>query len=118
MTTFNKGLLLNQRKYILDLLKESNMSDARHAHTYLTTTLEGKPLPNIGYYQRLVGKLIYLTITRLDITLVVSIAKQFMHSPTLEHFNLVKRILQYLKGSVGHRIIMRKKCKYLSDRVL
>lgn len=37
----------------------------------------------------------------------MSVACQFMHSPTLEHFNLGKRIVRYLKGSVGHAIIMK-----------
>ncbi|KAM1069409.1 hypothetical protein ACFX13_001358 [Malus domestica] len=112
MATSHKGFFLNQRKYVLDLLKESNMSDAKPVPTpldiKLKVSLEGQSLPNISYYQRLVGKLIYLTITRPDITYAVSIVSQFMHSPTMEHFNLVKRILRYLKGSVGRGIIMKK----------
>ncbi|XP_068340318.1 uncharacterized mitochondrial protein AtMg00810-like [Pyrus communis] len=112
MATSHKGFFLNQRKYVLDLLKEANMSDAKPVPTpldiKLKVSLEGQSLPNISYYQRLVGKLIYLTITRPDITYAVSIVSQFMHSPTMEHFNLVKRILRYLKGSVGRGIIMKK----------
>ncbi|XP_068307549.1 uncharacterized mitochondrial protein AtMg00810-like [Pyrus communis] len=88
------------------------MSDDKPVHTpleiKLKLSLERQPLPNISYYQRLVGKLIYLTITKPDIAYSVSIASQFMHSPTMEHFNLVKKILRYLKGSVGHGIIMKK----------
>ncbi|KAB2632525.1 hypothetical protein D8674_028772 [Pyrus ussuriensis x Pyrus communis] len=112
MATSHKGFFLNQRKYVLDLLKEANMSDAKPVPTpldiKLKVGLEGQSLPNISYYQRLVGKLIYLTITRPDITYTVSIVSQFMHSPTMEHFNLVKRILRYLKGSVGRGIIIKK----------
>ncbi|CAL8119105.1 unnamed protein product [Prunus armeniaca] len=112
VATSHRGLFLNQRKYVLDLLKEANMSDAKPAITPLDSklkpSLKGTPLTDIGYYQRLVGKLIYLTITRPDITYPVSIVSQFMHSPTLEHLTLVKRILRYLKGSVGRGIIMKK----------
>ncbi|KAB2617910.1 hypothetical protein D8674_013779 [Pyrus ussuriensis x Pyrus communis] len=112
MATSHKGFFLSQRKYVLDLLKEPNMSDAKPVHTPLDTklklSLEAQPLPNISYYQRFVGKLIYLTITRPDIAYSVSIASQFMHSPTMEYFNLVKRLLRYLKGSVGRGIIMKK----------
>ncbi|KAB2615934.1 hypothetical protein D8674_022522 [Pyrus ussuriensis x Pyrus communis] len=112
MATSPKGFFLSQRKYVLDLLKEANMSDAKPVNTPLDTklklSLEGQPLPNISYYQRLVGKLIYLTITRPGIAYSVSIASQFMHSPTMEHFNLVKRLLRYLKGSIGRGIIMKK----------
>ncbi|CAL2240436.1 unnamed protein product [Prunus armeniaca] len=112
MATSHKGLFLNQRKYVLDLLKEANMNNAKPAITPLDSklklSLEGTPLTNISYYQRLVGKLIYLTITRPDITYSVSIASQLMQSPTVKHLNLVKRILRYLKGSVGRDIIMKK----------
>ncbi|KAL6278328.1 hypothetical protein ACE6H2_021929 [Prunus campanulata] len=112
MAASGKGLFLNQRKYVLDLLQEFGMLESKPARTPLDSKLkldmEGEPLRDIRYYQRLVGKLIYLTITRPDITYAVSIVSQFMHSPTMLHLNVVKRILRYLKGSVGCGILMRK----------
>ena len=112
MASSSKGLFLNQRKYILDLLNEANMKDAKPVHTLLDSklklSLNGTALSNIGYYQRLVGKLIYLTITRPDITFAVSLVSQFMHAPTTDHLHLVKRILRYLKGSIGRGILMKK----------
>ncbi|KAM2405008.1 hypothetical protein ACFXTH_032271 [Malus domestica] len=96
----------------MDLLKDANMSDAKPALTPLDSKLKldlgGTPFSDISLYQRLVGKLIYLTITRPDISHSVIIASQFMHSPTIEHLNLVKRILRYLKGSVGRGMLMAK----------
>ncbi|KAM1406683.1 hypothetical protein ACFXTH_001330 [Malus domestica] len=61
---------------------------------------------DVSYYQQLVGKLIYLTITRPDITYAVSLASQFMHSPMVDHLNMIQRALRYLKGSIGQGIIM------------
>lgn len=76
------------------------MNDAKHVHTppysKLKLSLEGKLLPNVSYYQRLMGKLIYLTIIRPDIIFSIGIASQFMQYLTMEHFNLIKRILHYL----------------------
>ncbi|CAN6727389.1 unnamed protein product [Malus baccata var. baccata] len=112
VATSHKGLFLNQRKYVLDLLKEANMSDVKPAIAPLDSkhkpSLKGMPLTDISHYQRLVGKLIYLTITRPDITYSVSLVSQFMHSPTLGHLTLVKRILRYLRLSVGRGILMQK----------
>ncbi|CAL8997969.1 unnamed protein product, partial [Prunus brigantina] len=105
MATSHKGLFLNQHKYVLDLLQEADMINSKPACTPLDKEpkldMEGEPLNNISHYQRLVGKLIYLTITRPDITYAVSLVSQFMHSPTMAHLNVVKRILRYLKGSAG-----------------
>ena len=111
MATSPKGLFLSQRKYVIDLLQEVKMIDCKPARTPLDSKLkldlEGEPLSNISHYQRLVGKLIYLTITRPDITYAVSLVSQFMHAPTEAHLNVVKRILRYLKGSIGRGIIMK-----------
>ncbi|CAL2278947.1 unnamed protein product [Prunus armeniaca] len=70
--------------------------------------LDGDLLADASYYQRLVGRLIYLTITRPDISHAVSLVSQFMHSPRSTHLQAVKRILRYLKGSIGRGILMRK----------
>jgi hypothetical protein len=74
----NKGLFLSQRKYVLDLLKETGKLGAKSAGTPMETNIKlgpeyGELLSNIGQYQKLVGKLIYLTVTRLDITFAVSV---------------------------------------------
>ncbi|CAL2226843.1 unnamed protein product [Prunus armeniaca] len=52
-------------------------------------------------YQRLVGRLIYLSLTRPDIAYVVSIASQFMHSPNEDHMTAVMHIMSYLKCTHG-----------------
>ncbi|XP_048226828.1 uncharacterized mitochondrial protein AtMg00810-like [Ricinus communis] len=59
------------------------------------------PLSDIGHYQHLVGKLIYLTITKPDISYIVSMISQFMHAPRTPHLDAVDRILRYLKGTPG-----------------
>ena len=59
-------------------------------------------------YQRLVGKLIYLSLTRPDITYSVSIVSQYMSNPQEEHMEAVNRILRYLKSTPGAGLIFRK----------
>ena len=59
-------------------------------------TLERSAPVDKGRYQRLVGKLIYLSHTRPDISFSVSVVSQFMNNPTEEHMNAIYRILRYL----------------------
>lgn len=61
-----------------------------------------------GRYQRLVGKLIYLSHTRLDISFPVSMVRQFMNNPNEEHMEAVFRILRYLKMTPGKGIFFKK----------
>ena len=55
-------------------------------------------------YQRLVGNLIYLLHTRLDIAYAVSVVSQFMHNPNEIHIESVFKILRYLKATLGKGI--------------
>ena len=47
------------------------------------------------------GCLIYLTNTRPDLTFVVSVVRQFMHSSRTSHLDIVYHILRYLKMCPG-----------------
>lgn len=61
-----KGIIVSQKKYVLNLLKETGMSGCRPANTSIESNQklgndkEGE-LMDTSYYQRLVGKLIYLS---------------------------------------------------------
>ncbi|GJR63746.1 ribonuclease H-like domain-containing protein [Tanacetum coccineum] len=60
-----------------------------------------KYLLNITNYQKLVGKLIYLTHTRPDISYSVHCLSQHMHAPLKSHFDIALRVLKYLKLAPG-----------------
>lgn len=59
-------------------------------------------------YQRLVGKLIYLSHTRPDIAYSVSVVSQHMNDPNEDHIETVNRILRYLKMTPGHGLLFKK----------
>ena len=101
-----KGISVSQRKYTLDLLKETGMMRCKPVDTPVDPNLKLTELQNSspvdkGRYQRLVGRFIYLSHTRPDIAFVVSVVSQFMHTPYNEHMEAMYRILKYLKGAVG-----------------
>jgi hypothetical protein len=59
------------------------------------------------FYCSLVGSLIYITNTRLDICFVVSSVSRFMDAPEQAHLQLAKQILQYLKGTVDFALHLK-----------
>ncbi|RVW46154.1 Retrovirus-related Pol polyprotein from transposon RE1 [Vitis vinifera] len=108
-----KGIVVSQRKYILDLLKETGMLGCKPIDTPMDSQKKlgiEKESTSVdrGRYQRLVGRLIYLSHTRPDIGFAVSAVSQFMHSPTEEHMEAVYRILRYLKMTPGKGLFFRK----------
>jgi len=67
---------------------------------------EGPLLSNPESHRRLIGKLIYLTVMRLDITYSVQHLSQFTQSPTLDHMHAAMRVLRYLKQAPGQGILL------------
>ena len=106
------GLFLNQRQYIVDLLRKTNMIDAKPANTPMATSpltlLTGTILSDPAEYRTTVGSLQYLSLTRPDIAYTVNKLSQFMHKPTTEHWTAVKRLLRYLCGTLHHGITLRR----------
>ncbi|RVX09037.1 Retrovirus-related Pol polyprotein from transposon TNT 1-94 [Vitis vinifera] len=77
-----KGIVVSQRKYILDLLKETGMLGCKPIDTPMDSQkklgIEKESTPvDRGRYQRLVGRLIYLSHTRPDIGFAVSAGKAY-----------------------------------------
>nr|KYP73997.1 Copia protein [Cajanus cajan] len=60
------------------------------------------------FYQRLVGRLIYLSHIRPDVAFAVSLVSQFMHQPKEVHLQATLRIVQYLKGTPGKGILFKR----------
>ncbi|GJS22083.1 hypothetical protein Tco_0450715 [Tanacetum coccineum] len=70
-----------------------------------------KVLDNITEYKKIIGKLIYLTHTRPDISYSVHCLSQFMHKPLRYHVKIALRVLRYLKGNLGKGIHIVKQPK-------
>ena len=98
---------------MLDLLAEVGLVDCKPADTPMVVNhglkiTEGAESADQGKYQRLVGKLIYLSHTRPDIVYVVGIISQFMHKPQVNHMEAALRVVRYLNGSPGSGVLFRK----------
>ena len=99
------GLFLNQEKYATDLLHTADMIDCSPMPTPLPLQLNKVPyqeeyFKEPSYFRSLAGKLQYLTLTRPDLQFAVNLVCQRMHKPTVADFNLLKRVLRYIKGTL------------------
>jgi hypothetical protein len=96
VTSAPDGYYLSQRKYIHDhLFVETPME----LHTRLHAT-NGIPLEDPTRYRHLVNSLVYLGITRPDISYDVHILSQFMSTPTSVYYSHLLCILRYLCGTI------------------
>ncbi|XP_071686934.1 uncharacterized mitochondrial protein AtMg00810-like [Rutidosis leptorrhynchoides] len=106
VTYTSSGLFLSQTKYAHDVLTRAKLLDSKPVATPLATaevfSSKGTPFSDHTLYRSLVGALQYLTITRPDISYAVNQVSQFLQAPTFDHFQAVKRILRYVKGTIAY----------------
>jgi len=67
---------------------------------------DGEQVEDATFYHSITGALQYLTLTRPDIAYAVNQACLYMHSPRETHWNLVKRILRYLRGTIDCGLVI------------
>ncbi|WKA11474.1 hypothetical protein VitviT2T_028969 [Vitis vinifera] len=106
------GLFLCQRKYTLDIVSEAGLLGAKPCgfpieHNHRLGLANGELLSNPESYRRLVGRLIYLAVTRPDLAYSVHILSQFMQEPRIKHWEAALRVVRYLKGTPGQGILLR-----------
>uniref|UniRef100_A0A2N9HU41 Reverse transcriptase Ty1/copia-type domain-containing protein n=1 Tax=Fagus sylvatica TaxID=28930 RepID=A0A2N9HU41_FAGSY len=89
-------------KHFLLESRTSKIVDTPIEYNNRLNTHDGEPLPDATLYRQLVGSLVYLTVTRPDISYAVHIVSQFMAAPRSLHYAAVLRILRYLKGTLFH----------------
>nr|GEW91039.1 hypothetical protein [Tanacetum cinerariifolium] len=104
-------LTLSQTDYISKVLKKFNMSSYKPIPTPLAphfklssreclNSEEDKEDMSRVLYSSAVGNLMYAMVcTRLDLAYAVSVVSRYMHNPSEMHWEAVKCILRYLKGT-------------------
>ena len=98
------GISLNQHKYASDLVAIARLQEATSVDTPIELNVklrkeEGNLLVDPSLYRKLVGSLVYLTITRPDISFVVQQVSQFLQTPRHLHLVVVHRIISYVQDT-------------------
>ena len=96
------GTFVSQDKYIKDMLKKFGMDDAKAISTPMGTNRNldsdaGGNMVDQKMYRSMIGSLLYVTASRLDVMFSVCMCARFQASPRESYLKATKRILRYLK---------------------
>ncbi len=111
-----KGIWLLQRQYALNKLSEYGMTDCKPISIPFEQNVklsadEGNLVEDTTMYRHIVGSLIYMTITRPDLSYAVGMVSQFMQTPRKPHLDAMRHILRYIKHTLQCGIFYEAKSK-------
>ncbi|XP_073119820.1 uncharacterized protein [Henckelia pumila] len=106
VTRSQRGISICQRHYALQILTEFGMLGCKPRSTpmYVNSKLscdEGELIADPIVYRKLVGQLLYLTVTRPDLSYAVNKLSQFVANPRDTHLQAAYSVLKYVKGTAG-----------------
>ncbi|GJS74227.1 retrovirus-related pol polyprotein from transposon TNT 1-94 [Tanacetum coccineum] len=111
-----RGIFINQSKYALEMIKKYGMESSDPLDTLMVERIKldedphGIPVDPTRYHS-MVGSFMYLTSSRHDIVFVVCMCSQYQARPTEKHLSVVKRVFQYLKGTINMGLCYLKDTK-------
>jgi Reverse transcriptase (RNA-dependent DNA polymerase) len=110
----NKTIYVNQNHYIEHLLEQYGPAPIRTHHVAMEKDFDPTYDANLPLldenvpYAKLLGSLLHLTQTRVDICYAVSVLAQFRNCAQAKHWNALKRILWYLCTTKHLHLVLGK----------
>jgi hypothetical protein len=101
------GLILHQSTYCQQILSQFQMENCRPISVPLLADHKLEAETNtkevdVNFYCTLIVKLLYLSITRIDISFAVGLLSRYMSKPQERHLDAALHVLRYLKGTTDH----------------
>ncbi|GJY58095.1 hypothetical protein Tco_0457987 [Tanacetum coccineum] len=101
-----RGIFINQSKFVLEILKKFGMDSCDPVDTPMVDRLKLDEDPlripvDQTRFRSMVGSLMYLTASRPDLVFVVCMCARYQASPTKKHLEALKRVFQYLRGTIN-----------------
>eukprot|EP00253_Pinus_taeda_P005010 PITA_05010 len=102
-----EGISLSQSKYACDILRHFHMEDCKPAPSPFQSGVKlsvscTSPEVDATLYRQLVGKLLYLTLTRPDLSFVVGLVARFMQNPRESHWKAAKGYFVMFESTAGY----------------
>lgn len=106
LTRSKNEIQICQHIYTLDILSETGMLAAKPSPIPMEPNIklqkeERAVFHDSTLYRKLVGKLLYLTNTRPDISYSVNLLSQFLEAPWIPHYDALIKVIRYLKNTPG-----------------
>jgi hypothetical protein len=95
-------IFVSQSKYLNDMPKKFGLENAKSIKTPMATNNhfdldEGGTIVDQKLFYSIIGSLLYITVSRLNVMFSVCMYARFQASPREVHLKAAKRILRYLK---------------------
>jgi len=102
----DSGIFISQSKYDKNLVKKFGLESASFVRTPMSPNFKitidflGKSVDS-SLYRSMIGSLLYLTASRLNISYNVGVCARYQTNPKESHMIALKRIIKYIKSTAN-----------------
>src|ERR1044072_3001239 len=104
------SIFVSQSKYVKGIVNKFGLDNESHKRTAAATHVkltrdEKSDDVDQSLYRSMIGSLLYLTASKLDITFAVGVCARYRAQPKANHLIQVKRIIKYINGTSDYGIL-------------